>query len=152
MKRRISFIISAILLSGVLAVALRSVDFSTPKRLISAFLPDHSSAVPAVPSLHPVDSPSRVEPISSQAVSTASPAFDPMRATPLREVRVRAVRDGRDYGWVQLPRGTRVELVRDEGSTLVVRFDQVTLRVSRAVVQAGLLVPVPRAKVRLAGL
>jgi hypothetical protein len=54
------------------------------------------------------------------------------------------VRDGRDYGWVQLPRGTRMELIRDEGKTLVVRYDQVTVRISRRAAETGTVVVVNR--------
>lgn len=152
MKRRLPFFISALLLSGIAAIALRSLDHAASRNLLGAFLSDSLSAVPTIaPSLPPAVS--GAEPISPQTVATAtSPAFVGVQATPLREVRIRAVRDGRDYGWVQLPRGTRVELVRDEGSTLLVRFDQVTVRISRAVVTAGLVVPVPRATMRFAGL
>lgn len=152
MKRRLPFFISALLLSGVATIALRGLDLSKPRHFVRALLSDSPSVVPALaPSLRPPGA--RAETLSPQPVATAgSPASVGSQATPLREVRIRAVRDGRDYGWVQLPRGTRVELIRDEGSTLLIRFDQVTTRISRAVVTAGLVVPMPRATMQIAAL
>ncbi|MEQ1861661.1 MAG: hypothetical protein ABMA13_17215, partial [Chthoniobacteraceae bacterium] len=95
-------------------------------------------------------------PAEAVHTQTASP-IDPntnqrLEATPLREVRVRAVRNGHEYGWIQLPRGTRVELVRDEGRTLVIRYDEVSLRIPRTVAEAGMVVPVRRDQQPLAGL
>lgn len=154
MKRRLPYFISALLLTGLMAAGLRSVDTSTaPKRFLSAFLPERSEpAAPAIPSLRPtLSSPS--EPISEPvAVTEAVPAAQPrLKATTVQEVRVRATRNGRDYGWVQLPRGTRVELVRDEGKTLVIRYDQVTMRIPRIQAETGMVVPVIRGS-RVAGL
>lgn len=152
-KRRIPYLFSALLISGVLAVALRNFDVSNIQSALPPALREVVSAVPATsPSLR------LAEPLPTETISPQAPAFtttqvsDHSKATPFREVRVRAVRDGRDYGWVQLPRGTRVELLRDEGKTLLIRYDQVTLRVSRATVKAGLVVPVSRDAARLAGL
>ncbi len=44
------------------------------------------------------------------------------------QIRVPAVREGVHYGWIQLPRGTAVEFVADEGETLLVRYDGAVLR------------------------
>jgi len=154
MKRRIPYFISALMLTGLMAVVLRSIDTSTStKRFLSAFLPERSEpAAPAIPSLRPTrSSPSET---ISDPVATAgeAPAPQPrLKAVTVPEVRVRATRNGRDYGWVQLPRGTRVELIRDEGKTLVIRFDQVTLRIPRVQAETGMVVPVIRGS-RVAGL
>ncbi len=150
MKRRISYIISALVLSAVLAVVLRSVEFRTPKHTLSALL----SELPAADSSPLRQTPAWLaETTSLQAApTTTTPAPVSLMATPIREVRVRAVRDGRDYGWVQLPRGTRVGLVRDEGETLLIRFDQVTLRIPRVMAETGMVVPVSRQASRIAGL
>lgn len=149
MKRKIPYLISTLFLCGVLSIVLRTVDSPTPRRLLCAYPPLASAASPTLRTV----APAVAEPSSSQTAPTAA-APAPMRskATPIREVRVRAARDGRDYGWVQLPRGTRVELIRDEGATLLIRYDQVTLRIDRAVADAGMVVPLPRKAVRLAGL
>lgn len=155
MKRRLPYFISALLLTGLMAAGLRSVDTSTaPKRFLSAFLPERSEpAAPAIPSLRPtLSSPS--EPISESAAALTEEAPAPrsrLKATTVQEVRVRATRNGRDYGWVQLPRGTRVELIRDEGRTLVIRYDQVTMRIPRIQAETGMVVPVTRGS-RVAGL
>lgn len=154
MKRRISYLISTLFLSGVLAVVLRSVDFSSPMRPLSTLLPAVDPAVPAAgaPSLQR-SAPTEVEPLSPQVVVPATaPESVRLKATPLREVRVRAARDGRDYGWVQLPRGTKVRLLRDEGETLLIRFDQVTLRIPRVLADTGMVVPVAHDNKKLAGL
>ncbi|MEA3207865.1 MAG: hypothetical protein QOE70_922 [Chthoniobacter sp.] len=55
-------------------------------------------------------------------------------------VRVPAIRGENNYGWVQLPYGTTVELVRDEGASLLVRWDGNTVRVLRGSATDGLVV------------
>lgn len=156
MNRKISFFISAFALSGVMAVTLRSLDFSKPDKVVSPALASSVAAV--LPELKKVV----VQPLEQLFISTAeaegaTPASAAVVSKPGRppEIRVRAVRNGKDYGWVQLPRGTTVNLVRDEGSTMLVRFEEVTLRVTRSQVDAGLIVPVSpagRGGKRLAGL
>ncbi len=119
------------------------------------------AAVPAVPPTLRRASQSPAESLSY--TPTTAPVRDSASvAVPVRyqtdrlpEVRVRASRDGRDYGWVQLPRGTRVELLHDEGKTLVVRYDQVTLRIPRRIAETGTVVvvnPPTRQSGRLADL
>ena len=94
MKHRIPYLISALLLSGVLAVLLRNVEISTPKRVLSAFLSAPASAVPTAPSLRPHLA--QAEPISPRAVPPAAPLkMNRLKATPLGELRIRAARDGR---------------------------------------------------------
>ena len=62
----------------------------------------------------------------------------------MRELRIAAIRNGVNYGWIQLPRGTRVELLRREGKDFIVRYGETVLRVHRDLVEAGLIVPKPR--------
>lgn len=160
MKRRLPYFISAALLSALLAAVLPSIDFSSPRASLRALVHAPEAAVPAVPPMLRRASQSPAEPLS--ASPTAPEGTSASVAVPVRfrtdrlpEVRVRATRDGRDYGWVQLPRGTRVELLHNEGKTLVVRYDQVTLRIPRRIAETGTVVvvnPPARPSGRLADL
>jgi hypothetical protein len=64
----------------------------------------------------------------------------------MQELRVAAVRNGVRYGWIQLPRGTAVELLQRQGDWLLIQYNETQLRVHRAVVDAGLVVPRIRGK------
>jgi hypothetical protein len=153
MKRRISFFISTLALSALLAVVLRNVDFSSRKFTISAGQSQETVAVPASSPTLRVAASTAAEPTLQEGEPAASVAQTPrLKPTEIQEVRVWAIRNGHKYGWVQLPRGTRVELVRDEGKYLVVRYDEVTLKIRRVIAEAGLVVPVPRRSSGLAGL
>ena len=57
------------------------------------------------------------------------------------EVRILAIRNDRNYGWIQLPRGTVVQLIRSEGDYLIAKYEETILRVHKSVVDAGLVVP-----------
>lgn len=56
---------------------------------------------------------------------------------PVYRVRVQAIRDGKDYGWVELPRGAKVDLVREEGKTVIVGFSDCFVRVPRWIIEDG---------------
>ena len=60
-----------------------------------------------------------------------------------------ALRGLNNYGWVQLPHGTPVELVASEGEYLVVRYDETVVRIHRCFADAGLVVPRPGRMARL---
>ena len=51
-----------------------------------------------------------------------------------------AIRGATNFGWVQLPRGTPVELIRHNGDRLWVRWDGTVLEVPRSAVASGALV------------
>jgi hypothetical protein len=57
------------------------------------------------------------------------------------ELRIWAIRNDTTYGWIQLPRGTPVHLLRQDGDYSVVRYEETVIRVHRSVVEAGLLTP-----------
>jgi hypothetical protein len=67
----------------------------------------------------------------------------------LPEVRVAALRGLNNYGWIQLPRGTPVELLRTEGEYLIIRYDETVMRIHRRIAEAGLVVPRPARLARL---
>jgi hypothetical protein len=55
-------------------------------------------------------------------------------------VTVPAIRGVNNYGWVQLPRGTRVELVGERGQDLWVRWDGTTVKVPHVAASNGSIV------------
>jgi hypothetical protein len=57
-----------------------------------------------------------------------------------QNVRVPAIRGITNYGWVELPRGTRVNLVRESGSKLLVRWDGNVVSVPSLAAASGAIV------------
>ena len=56
------------------------------------------------------------------------------------QVKVPAIRRGNNYGWVQLPRGTKVDLVRASGDCLWIRWDGTTVKVPPITATTGAVV------------
>ncbi|MES2568972.1 MAG: hypothetical protein V4710_02830 [Verrucomicrobiota bacterium] len=56
------------------------------------------------------------------------------------QIRVPAIREGHNYGWIQLPRGTSVELLRSEGDNLLIRYDDMTVRMPQSAVEEGAVI------------
>jgi hypothetical protein len=56
------------------------------------------------------------------------------------ELRIWAIRNDRNYGWIQLPRGTEVLFIRQDGDYYVVRYEETIIRAHRSVVDSGLVV------------
>jgi hypothetical protein len=57
------------------------------------------------------------------------------------EVRIWAIRNDRNYGWIQLPRGTQVYFLRNDGEYVIVRYQETVIRAHRNVIDAGMLIP-----------
>lgn len=55
------------------------------------------------------------------------------------ELRVWAIRDGHNYGWVQLPKGTTVSILRREGDHAVIRWDETVVKVPETALRLGSL-------------
>lgn len=56
------------------------------------------------------------------------------------KLKVPAVRGVTNYGWVELPRGTRVSLVRESGDNLWVRWDGTLVKVPQGIARSGAVV------------
>ena len=137
MRRKISFIIGALLLTGVLAVALRNLP-APVYRAVAGVLPEAAltwiesrGADTAVAEPLPVDG------------SKIHYVIGPQK-NGVQEIRIWAIRNGTNYGWIQLPKGTPVHLLREENSYVVVRYDESILKIHRSVAEQGLVVPVTR--------
>ena len=78
-----------------------------------------------------------------------SPASSLAAGQRVPELRVAALRGLNNYGWVQLPHGTPVELIASDGDYLVVRYDETVVRIHRCFAEAGLVVPRPGRTARL---
>ena len=52
-------------------------------------------------------------------------------------VRVPAIRGENNYGWVQLPRGTSVELVQQSAGNLIVRWDGIMVKIPQTAANSG---------------
>jgi hypothetical protein len=55
------------------------------------------------------------------------------------ELRVWAIRNGHKYGWVQLPKGTTVSILRRDGDHAVIRWDESVVRVPQTALRMGAL-------------
>jgi len=146
-------------LAGLVAIAFQSVDPGTVKTNASKLVDSVANAP-----VDPAQAPALFKKLFSEPAKAEKPAES---ATPAREfisctigpefatqpeIRVWAVRNGHKYGWIQLPKGTHVNLQRREGEYLLVGYDEMTLNIHRSVAQAGLVVPVLRRAPRLANL
>jgi hypothetical protein len=137
MRRKLSFIIGSTLVAGVLAVALRTLPENVPSSI--------AKVLPA-PVLRWIDAPSEAdasEPVLPEDGSPVEYVIGPQKSG-LQEIRVWAIRNGTKYGWIQLPKGTPVRLLREEGSWLVVRYDESVMKIHRSVAEMGMVVPVTR--------
>ena len=56
------------------------------------------------------------------------------------QVKVPAIRGENNYGWVLLPRGTKVGLVRASADTLWVRWDGTTVKVPQVAAATGAII------------
>jgi len=140
MRNRIAFILSALLLSGILAALLtaRSRHTDQPSRHSAAPVPRNFLGRV----LHSLRSENPKPSVSKSPAAT-------LAAQRVPELRVAALRGLNNYGWVQLPPGTPVELVATEGEYLVVRYDETVVRIHRCFADAGLVVPRPGRTARL---
>jgi hypothetical protein len=55
------------------------------------------------------------------------------------DLRVWAIRNGHKYGWVQLPKGTAVSVLRREGDHAVIRWDETVVKVPQTALHLGTL-------------
>jgi hypothetical protein len=55
-------------------------------------------------------------------------------------VRIAAVRGDTNYGWIQLPRGCVVEVVRTEREHLLVRYDNSLVRIPQSAARSGAVI------------
>jgi hypothetical protein len=81
--------------------------------------------------------------VAGTVIDASQPASD---GEPRSHVRIPAIRGESCYGWVQLPRGTNVELIQQSAGNLIVRWEGITVRVpsSSAVTGAIALRQTPR--------
>ena len=56
------------------------------------------------------------------------------------EIKIPAIRGGNDYGWVQLPYGTPVELVRATHNGIWIRWDETVVKIPQSIVESGAVV------------
>lgn len=78
-----------------------------------------------------------------EKLNPQAPAPVPLVAqlgTPARIVRVPAIREAQNYGWIQLPRGTRVDLVEEQRDGFLVRYDESFVVIPRAAVEDGTVI------------
>jgi len=78
-----------------------------------------------------------VSPIEKLAVPTVTVGAEYAQ---LPEVRIWAIRNNTTYGWIQLPRGTVIQHLREDGDYIVARYEETILRVHRTVIESGALV------------
>lgn len=64
-------------------------------------------------------------------ISSVASRISPTRVT------MPAIRGVNNYGWVQLPRGTQVDLVRQHGRELWVRWDGTVVKVDSSAAEKG---------------
>jgi hypothetical protein len=57
-----------------------------------------------------------------------------------KPVRIAAVRGGTNYGWIQLPSGSVVDVVRIERDHLIVRYDETLVRIPQSAARSGAVI------------
>jgi hypothetical protein len=139
MRKKLSFIISAALVAGALAVALSTLEAPTrvgTLKILPATMAQWAR-MSAVPEMNSVAAVSGAETDRGQVEYVIGP-----QPSGLQEIRVWAIRGGIKYGWIQLPKGTPVHLLREEGAWLVVRYDESVMKIHRSIAEQGMVVPV----------
>ena len=121
----------------ILALALLSAFLAYEPRRLAAVQNQVSrlmATIPIIDRLPPV--------IEGLAGETRIPDGEPTgKSVALaRIVRVPAIREAQDYGWIQLPRGTRVDLLEERRDGLLIRYDENYVVVPRAAVDDGSVV------------
>jgi|GEM_PF-6420796 len=154
MKRKLSFFISMLALAGLIAVAFQSIDPAQMKSGATKLVDGVANAP-----VDPAQAPTLLKRLFSAEPAPRENPGPTVAPAPGREViactigpeyasqpqiRVWAFRNGHKYGWIQLPKGTAVRLQRRDGDYLFVGYDEMTLKIHRAVAEAGLVVPVGR--------
>lgn len=98
----------------------------------------------------PVQSPQETESAKAAVPWRAPSAAEPPAKSSVRaptaenkisnNLRVPAIRGTNHYGWVELPRGTQVSLVRESGDGMWVRWDGNVMKVPSGVARSGAVV------------
>ncbi|MDB6173282.1 MAG: hypothetical protein JWL59_2593 [Chthoniobacteraceae bacterium] len=123
-------------LAGACAVALLFTDSKQIRQKASDTFQSIAISLSEKPP-QPAEPPSIVEALRDARIA----ASEPIAADVLyRQVRLPAIHEGNNYGWIQLPRGTFVDLLRNEGGTLLIRYDQITVRVPQCAVEEGAVI------------
>jgi hypothetical protein len=79
---------------------------------------------------HPTAVAASSKPAGPSVASSAINAIQPASQEESRShVRIPAIRGESCYGWVQLPRGTSVELIQQNTDNLIVRWEGITVKV-----------------------
>src|SRR5689334_20524664 len=130
-------------LAGLLAILISFAGFGPRGSRIQSKTPVRPRDEPSTVTTQPQPA-SRTRPGGSDA--TQKPAEE----TGVPHIRIPAIRGESYYGWVQLPRGTSVELVRQSADNLIVRWEGTTVKVplTAAVNGAIALRQAPRLAVR----
>ena len=79
-------------------------------------------------------------PVSYENLAPASFTVGPEQANQT-EVRIWAIRNDTNYGWIQLPRGTVVQFLRQDGDYFILKYQETVIRTHRSIIEAGLVVP-----------
>lgn len=116
--------------------------------ILFAFLPGNRDRAPAktAPVAPPSSSSSGGQLLphvlrESPALSRETRAAIPVpNLSPATQERMPAIRRGTDYGWVQLPQGTQVDLIRRTSGEFWIRWDGATASVSETAVISGAII------------
>jgi hypothetical protein len=137
MGRILSFILLPILGLAVLV----SLFSSTPAgRKVETIVDNVTHVFTSNSSPTQVDSTSPDEGLTLQDFAAPSVTIGPEYSSQ-PEVRIWAIRNDTNYGWIQLPRGTPVRFLRQDGDYFILRYQETVIRAHRSVIEAGLIVP-----------
>ena len=125
-----------LVLAGVLAALFALVPAIRPQAISSEKNGTHQPANSEIPAPRFRPKVPASEDKAGEAKAGGATAENPF----LSKVKVPAIRRGNNYGWVQLPRGTRVDLVRETGDGLLVRWDGTTVKVPPGAAATGAVV------------
>ena len=133
MARILSIIILPLLLFGVVAyflpeapVAAKKVITRVTETITNKLAPEDSTVSSPAPTVY------------EQLVVPTVTVGPEQAQSP--ELRIWAIRNDRNYGWIQLPRGTPVYYVRQDGDYYIVRYEETIIRAHRSLIDSGTLI------------
>lgn len=132
MVRILSIFVLPILAIGVVVYLFPTAPAVAKKAAVRV-----TQAIIAAPSEEPETTPAPASAYEQLQVPnvTVGPEF-----AQLPEIRIWAIRNDTNYGWIQLPRGTQVSFIRQDGEYYIVRYEETIIRAHRSVVDSGMII------------
>ena len=113
---------------------------TAPARKVEKIVRQVTEAVAPSQTAQPSEFSSSNGPLTAEQLAPATVTVGPEYARQ-PEIRIWAIKNDTNYGWIQLPRGTMVQYLRQDGDYYILRYEETVIRAHRSVVDAGLIIP-----------